>query len=108
MCACKSQRSKRALTLSILRLLSSKAQELKISLQIIITLSSWYSLESPHRVLSDEYPFARVSVIFQLFSHYFVLIKLATSSIRVKVVMSARQFYRALSKTIDDICNMNL
>ena len=31
------------------------------------TLSCWYSLESSHWVLSDEYPHARVSVIFQLF-----------------------------------------
>ena len=30
-------------------------------------LSCWYSLESSCRVLSDEYPFARVSVIFQRF-----------------------------------------
>ena len=53
-------------------------------LKIIETLSSWYLLESSHWVLSDEYPFARVSVFFQLFSHYFVLVKLASSSIRVK------------------------
>ena len=31
------------------------------------TLSCWYSLESSRRVFSDEYPFARVSVIFQDF-----------------------------------------
>ena len=53
-------------------------------LKIISILSCWYSLESPHWVLSDEYPFARVSVIFQLFSHYFVMAKLATSIERVK------------------------
>ena len=51
------------LTLPMLRLLSSKAQGRK-SLKTIWTLSSWYSLETSHRVLSDEYPFARVSVIF--------------------------------------------
>ena len=49
-------------------------------LKTILTLSSWYSLDSSHGVLSDEYPF---SVILQLFSHYFVLAKLATSSTRV-------------------------
>ena len=35
-------------------------------------------------MLSDEYPFARDSVIFHVFLHHFVLAKLATSSIRVK------------------------
>ena len=54
-------------------------------LKTILTLSCWYSLESSHWVLSDEYPFARVSVIFQVFSHNFVLVKLAFSSIRVKI-----------------------
>ena len=44
-----------------------------------------YSLESSHWALSDEYPFARISIIFfKLFSHRFLLAKLATSSIRVK------------------------
>ena len=33
----------------------------------IETLSCWYSLESSRRVLSFEYPFARVSVIFLVF-----------------------------------------
>ena len=37
-------------------------------LKIIETLSCWYSLESSHRVLSYEYPFAWVSVIFSFFS----------------------------------------
>ena len=36
-------------------------------------------------VLSDEYPCTRVSVIFQVFLHHFVLAKLATSSIRVNI-----------------------
>ena len=55
--------------------------------RVLITiqpLSCWYSLESSHGVLSDEYPYARVSVISQLFLHHFVLAKLATSSIGVK------------------------
>ena len=34
-------------------------------------------------IASDKYPFARVSVIFQLFSHHFVFTKLAASSTRV-------------------------
>ena len=33
-------------------------------LKIILTLSCWYSLDSSRRVLLDEYPFARNSVIF--------------------------------------------
>ena len=36
-------------------------------LKTIQTLSCWYSLDRSRRVLSDEYPFARVSVIFYLF-----------------------------------------
>ena len=43
----------------------------------IETLSSWYSFESSRRVLSDEYPFARVSVIFPGFLYLFVLAKVA-------------------------------
>ena len=49
---------------------------------IVLTLSCWFSLESSHWVLSDEYPFAMVSVISQLF--VILLTKLATSSERVK------------------------
>ena len=48
------------------------------------TLPCWYSLDSPREVLSDEYPYARVSVISQLFSHCFVFTKLTTSSTKVK------------------------
>ena len=33
-------------------------------LKTILTLSCWYSLDSYRGALSDEYPFARVSVIF--------------------------------------------
>ena len=55
------------LTLSMLRLLSSKILKKQKSLKTIQTLSCWYSFESSHWVLSDEYPFARVSVIFQHF-----------------------------------------
>ena len=39
----------------------------QIFLKTIQTLSCWYSLDSSRGVLSDEYPFARVSVIFQDF-----------------------------------------
>ena len=52
-------------------------------LKTIQTLSCWYSLESSRGVLSDEHPFARVSIIVQGFLHYFVLAKLATTFIRV-------------------------
>ena len=51
----------------MLTLLSSKAQEPKDFLITIQTLPYWYSLESSRWVLSDEYLFARVSVIFQVF-----------------------------------------
>ena len=36
-------------------------------LKTILTLSCWYSLDSSHWVLSYEYPFARVSIIFKVF-----------------------------------------
>ena len=39
-------------------------------LKTIQTLSCWYSLESSRWVLSDEYPFARVSIIFQDFASF--------------------------------------
>ena len=39
-------------------------------LKTIYTLSCWYSLESFRRVLSDENPFARVSVIFRFFASF--------------------------------------
>ena len=35
-----------------------------------LTLSCWYSLGSPHRVLSGEYPHARISVLYQDFCIY--------------------------------------
>ena len=38
-------------------------------------------MEISHRVLSGEYPYARVKIIFPGFKHNFVLAKLATSSI---------------------------
>ena len=71
------------LTLLILRLLSSKAQECRTFFN---TLLCWYSLENSRWVVSDEYPCVRVSVIFQLFAHHFLLAKLATSSTRAKRV----------------------
>ena len=49
-------------------------------LKTIFILSCWYSLESSREVLSDEYPCARVSVIFPGFLHHFVFAKLATKS----------------------------
>ena len=41
-----------------------------------------HSLDSSHRVLSDEYPYARASAIFQGFFHHFLLV---TSIIRVNI-----------------------
>ena len=55
---------------------------MKRFLKTMYTLSCWYSLDISHRVLSDEYPCARVLVISSFFN-CFVLAKLATSSIRV-------------------------
>ena len=43
---------------------STRAQRF---LKIIQTPSCWYSLDSSHWVLSYEYPFARVSIIFRCF-----------------------------------------
>ena len=52
-------------------------------LKIILTLSCWYSLDSSYWVLLNEYPYARVWVIFSPFLHHFILANLATSSVRV-------------------------
>ena len=71
------------LTHPVLRLHLFKAQWYKDIWKKIKTLSCWYSLDSSHWVLSDEYPLPRVAVIFPGFLHHFVLTKLATSSIRV-------------------------
>ena len=54
------------LTLPMLWLLSPGTR-MQIFLKTIETLSCWYSLENSRRVLSDDYPFARVSSIFQDF-----------------------------------------
>ena len=54
-------------------------------------MSCWYLLDSSRRVLSDEYPCASVSVVFQVFLHHFVLANLATSSIGVKVLDLSEQ-----------------
>ena len=72
------------LTLSMLRVLSFMGEKCEKLLKTIQTLLCWYSLESSRRELSDEYPFARVSVIFQVFCIISYLAKSATSSIRVK------------------------
>ena len=70
-------------------------------LKTIQTLSCWYSLESSRRVLSDEYPFVRVSVLFSVFWHNFVLTKSATSSIRIKGSHSTANSYSHLYLTIN-------
>ena len=71
----------------MLRLLLSKAQECKDFWKSSKPCHVGIHLDSSLRVLSDEYPFAWFSVIFKFFLHYFVLVKLATSSIRVKEIM---------------------
>ena len=70
------------LTLPMLRQLSSKAQECKDFRKPSKPCHVVY-LDTSHRVLSDEYPYTRVSVTFSGFLHHFVLAKLATSSIMV-------------------------
>ena len=47
-----------------------KSTRMQKSLKIIETLSCWYSLDSSWWVLSDEYPSARVSVIFRFFGSF--------------------------------------
>ena len=56
------------LTLPMLRLPSSRMQ---IFLKNIQTLSCWYSLDSSRWVLSNEYPFVRVSIIIRFFASFF-------------------------------------
>ena len=46
-------------------------------------MSCLYSLDGSHKVLSDEFPLARVSGFFSMFLHLFVSAKLATRSMRV-------------------------
>ena len=74
------------LTLPMLRLLSSKAQECK-DFKTHLNPVMFYSSESSHWVRSDWYPCARVSVIFSgiFASFYLILFQLATSSMRVNV-----------------------
>ena len=48
-------------------------------LKTILILSYKHSLDSSARVLSNEYPCCRDSIIFQVLSHRFVLAKIATS-----------------------------
>ena len=56
--------------LPMLSLLLSKAQGHKTFLKTILTLSCWYLLDSSHHVLSDEYPCAKVPIIFQIFASF--------------------------------------
>ena len=84
----------------MLRLLSPKAQGCKDFSKTILTLSCWYSLDSSRWVLSNDYPCARVSVIFQVFLHHFVLAKLATSSIRLN-------YYR-IPQCLRNVCCNNV
>ena len=73
-------------------------------LRTIQTLSCWYPLESSRQVLSDEYPFARFSVIFQLlFFHRFALAKLVTSSIQVNAFLLPYKREKEMEKSR---CNM--
>ena len=62
-------------TLQILTLNPSNAEanfvqstKMQNSLKTSSTLSCWYSLDSPRWALADEYPFARVSIIFRFFA----------------------------------------
>ena len=55
-------------------------------------MSSWYSLESSRWVLSDGHQCAKVSIHFWASLHHFVLAKLATTSMRVKVPSDLKRF----------------
>ena len=69
-----------------LRLLLSKAQ------------TKFENHLNPHSVLSDEYPFARVSIFFLGFLHHSVLLKLATSRIRVNTSAAKVTFIQCTKK----------
>ena len=56
-----------SLTLPMLTLISSIHARTQRFSQSILTLSCWYTLESSRKILSDKYPFARVSVICNIF-----------------------------------------
>ena len=47
-----------------------QSKRMQIFLKTTVTLSYWYSLDISRRVLSDEYPFVRVSDIFQFFTSF--------------------------------------
>ena len=47
-----------------------QSTQMQTFLKTIQTQSCWYSLESSRGALSDEYPFARVSVIFRIFASF--------------------------------------
>ena len=73
-----------------------KCTRMQKIMRIILTKSSGYSYESPRWELSDEYPFDMVSVFFKFFKNLFVLVKLATSSIRVnKGIRHQQQQYES-------------
>ena len=82
------------LILSMKRLLSSKGTITQNSLKSCLTLPCWYSLDDSCCVLSDEYPFAIVSVIFQLFPHQFLMTKLATRSTKVDMNLLLQPTYQ--------------
>ena len=63
-----------------------QSARMQIFLKTILTLSTWYSLESSRWELSVKYPFARVAPIFQVFAS-FCIGQLATSSTRVNPFM---------------------
>ena len=110
-CRCDLNRSNAEATL----VLSTRIQRfLKTSIPCHVCIN----LESFHWTLSDEYPFARVSVILSGFLPPFVFAKSATSSIRVKttihsviyshhignqsflILLYLRSLFRASRKTI--------
>ena len=75
-----SRRGQRSVIMNIYQFLSSSRNnpsnaeatfiqktKMQTFLKIIPTLSCCYSLDSFRRILSDEYPYARISVINQLF-----------------------------------------
>ena len=68
-------------------------------MKTISTLSCWYSWDISRWVLSHGYQWAKVSV--NLFSHHFVLAKLATSSLGVNPWMCS-----AVQSSWSNLCNL--
>ena len=93
------------LTLPMLKLLSSKAQGCKDLWKQ--SKPCWYSLDSSHWVLSEEYQYARVSVIFQLFRIIFFLQNRTTidSTLPKLRLLSSKAYWYTSESTQRELSN---